>query len=195
MGIVFSGKRGRQCSQWSGDAAGRLDQAPPIPPPAHLHWQAAGGVRYSAVSTSSRVARNSLASSDENTSGGRKPFCSPRHLPLDDSAGGRRFDDRLYVTVLENRPAAFPCSQHRDVDHGAGHVVGPNHLVLLVIRRNVHPRLRVARNHPAVAVMRVRAPPASRRRAGVPQTATTRRSSRTCRDSGARRASSVAFHR
>src|SRR6202022_952612 len=44
---------------------------PFIPPPAHLHWQAAGGVRYSAVSTSSREARSSLASSDENTSGGR----------------------------------------------------------------------------------------------------------------------------
>src|SRR5260221_2277343 len=105
MGIVFSGKRGRQCSQWSGDAAGRLDQAPPIPPPAHLHWQAAGGVRYSAVSTSSRVARNSLASSDENTSGGRKTFFSPPHLPLGDSPGGRRLYDRVYGTGL-GKPAA-----------------------------------------------------------------------------------------
>ena len=67
----FSGKRGRQCSERRADAAGRLDQAPLIPPPARLHGRPAGGVRHSAVSTSSKVARNSLASFDENTSGGR----------------------------------------------------------------------------------------------------------------------------
>jgi hypothetical protein len=40
MRSVFSGKRGRQCSERRADAAGRLDQAPLIPPPARLHWQA-----------------------------------------------------------------------------------------------------------------------------------------------------------
>ena len=45
------------------------------------------------------------------------------------------------------------------------------------------------------AIMTVRAPPASRRRDSAPQTATSRLSSRTCRGSGAKRASSVAFHR
>src|SRR5258708_16808778 len=36
----FLRKRGRQCSERRADAAGRLDQAPLIPPPARLHWQA-----------------------------------------------------------------------------------------------------------------------------------------------------------
>src|ERR1700732_1062080 len=35
--------RGRQCSERRADAAGRLDQAPLIPPPARLHWQACRG--------------------------------------------------------------------------------------------------------------------------------------------------------
>jgi hypothetical protein len=46
-----------------------------------------------------------------------------------------------------------------------------------------------------VAIMTVRAPPASRRRDSAPQTARSRLSSRTCRGSEAKRASSVAFHR
>src|SRR5712691_11276105 len=72
MCSVFSGKRGRQCSERRADAAGRLDRAPLIPPPARAcTGRPAGGVRHSAVSASSKVARNSLASFDENTSGER----------------------------------------------------------------------------------------------------------------------------
>src|SRR5258708_34202185 len=75
----------------------------PILPPAHLHWQAAGGVRYSAVSTSSRVARDSLAPSDENTSGGRIfrmwPSCPPP--PVSTPAGA----SRLPPGRVPSRPA------------------------------------------------------------------------------------------
>src|SRR6266576_1827484 len=71
MCSVFSGKRGRQCSERRADAAGRLDQAPLIPPPAACTGRPSGGVRHGAVSASSKVARKSLASFDENTSGER----------------------------------------------------------------------------------------------------------------------------
>jgi len=78
MCSAFSGKRGRQCSEWHAALRVGLDQAPLIPPPVRLHWQAC---RHSAVSTSSQVARNSLASFGKNTSGGQGlqdlPFMSP----------------------------------------------------------------------------------------------------------------------
>src|SRR5712664_75027 len=74
-----------------------------------------------------------------------------------------------------------------------------NYKACLMGRRNVHSRPRGAAKEIIEAiwldgVMKVRAPPTSRRTADAPQTATRRPSSRTCRDIGARRASSVAFH-
>ena len=77
---------------------------------------------------------------------------------------------------------------------------GNDYKPLLSSRRNVHPQPRGAAKDVIkaawlVAIMTVRAPPASRRRDSAPQTATSRLSSRTCRGSGAKRASSVAFHR
>jgi hypothetical protein len=58
--------------------------------------------------------------------------------------------------------------------------------------RHLLPRVHI---HHKMRITTGNAPRSSRRREGAPQTTTHRRSLRTCRRSGARRSSSVAFHR
>jgi len=41
----------------------------------------------------------------------------------------KRLNHRPDITVLENQASAFPRSSDRDIDHGPGQFVGPNHLV------------------------------------------------------------------
>jgi hypothetical protein len=53
------------------------------------------------------------------------------------------------VTVLENQGSALSCSSDKDIDHGSGQVVGPNHLV-----REQHPKRGVDRAHKPVAEIR-----------------------------------------
>jgi hypothetical protein len=61
----------------------------------------------------------------------------------------KRFDHGLDVTVLENEAWALACSPDGGLHHGAGQVVGPNHLV-----GEQQPKRRVDRAQQAVAEIR-----------------------------------------